>query len=456
MKILPLTPARQKGDVEDVVGYSTDGATTTAGTLPSPEHTQKGDSGTGEPSSSPECFPYPLTARKRRIGRVARRSPSPIRSASATRHENGHRPLDAWIQRSQPDTHSAPSTVEDHNVDIGRSSNISAHNGVEAEPLFVGLEMEHTRPRDFVSARSLPTGTPLNDIPSVAQRQPRRAGLKKQRNQAVGINKPYISPVNDPNKVWFDVGSSQGQGRRSAPKRRSREGDHWDQSVMITNDEFESPGNGALGHLHPDLAVTLDYETRKADAMQQRKALRQKPASLPADLAHFSGQADPKANSPHTNRYNKAVAALSGTEASTTNPTDSMKTLPVFESDDARGYLIRLQSRSQTSGTRSERERSISLARARSGTSIRRRKTVMLPLESISEDSTTRDLEVVLEKQDMGTIKMASRVKSLKDVDGYLGGGRIDRGLEEGRTINVVRSWEDQLRLMVKKYLQVR
>lgn len=458
------TPLSQRGDVAlfhqmgdsgNVVKQSANAALVKAPALPSPERTQTEFSDTEKQSSSPAYFPYPLTARR---PRVATESTSSGQSSSPER-TNSARGLVKWFQRTIPDTNSSPSTVVDSSVDPRSLPNgsMTKHESLRKEP-----HVDDANPRDFVSARTLPTGTPLSEIPSMPQRQTRRGGTKRPTRQGTGINKPFVSPVNDPQKVWFEMGPKSNRGGRSPPKR-GPSSQNTDQSLFLGNDDIEVVAAAQEQHgpqelRHDELAVTLDYESRKADAIRKRKTYLQlqgmsenrpgKPQSLSfSDMGAVT-------QSPHSNRYNKAVAELSAKSTSVTGHDDSLEPSPIFEPGDARGYLLRLQRRSQTSGTRSERDRSISPSRARSGTSSRRRKTAMLPLETISEDSATRDLELLLQASAVELGKIQRGLNIDIDVDEYIGTGKITGGLQQGKTIGVVRGWEDELRLLAKNYIQ--
>ena len=443
------------GDRGDFVKQSADAALVRAPALPSPERTQTQFSDTEKQSSSPAYFPYPLTARR---PRVAPENTSSGQSSSPER-TNSARGLDKWFHRTIPDTNSSPSTVVDSSAEPRSPSNgaMTSHESLRKEP-----HVDDTNHRDFVSARTLPTGTPLSEISSMPQRQTRRGGTKRQTRQGTGINKPFVSPVNDPQKVWFEIGPTSNRGGRSSAKQGPRN-PNTDQSLFLGNDDNEvvaeaqeEHGPQELGH--DELAVALDYESRKADAIRKRKAyLRQqamsenrlgKPQSLP-----FS-EPGAVSKSPHSNRYNKAVAALNADITSNTGHDDSLESSSIFEPGDARAYLLRLQRRSQTPGTRSERDRSISPSRARSGTSIRRRKTAMLPLETISEDSVTRDLELLHRGSAVELRRIERGVNSEIDVDEYIGTGKIRSALQQGKTIRVVRGWEDELRMLVKNNTQ--
>lgn len=453
-----LTPARQKGDLENIVEYQSNTTLPVARALPSPERTQTGDSSGKNQSSSPEYFPYPLTARRPPARNADARSSSPVQSPRREHSGTGTSNLDTWVQRSHVHLQSPSSTIIDESCPMSSSSDIPSTQAYN-ETLSTRPQDDNTRPYDFVSARTLPTGTPLTKITSLPQRRPRRSGGKSQGQQGAGIKKPFVSPVNDPQKVWFEVGPSSGRGRRS-PQKRNIQNKNMDQGLFLGSNDIEPVADAnvdqddrALGQ--DGLAATLDYETRKADAIHQRKVFLRQQAMSEKQLGilHSSANLSASSNSPHTNRYNKAVAALSDEDASLSRQTNLPEDSSLFEPGNPIAYLLRLQSRSQMSSTRSERERSISPSRARSGTSARRRKTAMLPLESISEGSSTRDLEILVPSLDLQNIKR--NIKSKNGVDGYVRSGKIVDGLRTSRSIDIVRGWEDELRLLMDRLYKV-
>ena len=97
--ILP-TPARQSGDMTDRSSSPSLRLDRDAPALPSPGRTQTEASSTENLSSSPERFPYPLTARKPRSGHQTARAKSPVDSSNRERYSHGA--LDTWVQRSSP------------------------------------------------------------------------------------------------------------------------------------------------------------------------------------------------------------------------------------------------------------------------------------------------------------------------------------------------------------------
>ena len=455
-----LTPARQKGDVGNNLDQSPVMTLPMPKALPSPDRTQRDDSGTENVSSSPEGFPYPLTARKRRARTSTSGTTSPSQPMNRDRY--GHGALDTWVQKSLPHPNSSASL--DNGGDLGPSSYSRTTPTSEADngSLFIDNQTGNTRPRDFVSARTLPMGTPLSEIPSIPERPARGLGSKKQAKQGTAINKPFISPVNDPHKVWFDVDPTSGRRGRSPQKRCQQSSADHERIAALADDGIDSASKIQTQRVHPDLAMTLEYESRKADAVKHRKAFLRQQAlggkQIGLSPSPQSSFATSNKTSPHTNRYNKATAALeSGSnDAATPESAELPGQVSAFEAGDPRGYLLRLQRRSQIQGARSDR--SVSPSHVRSGTRSLRRKTAMLPLETIDESCTTRDLELPLPSQVMDLTKIARNVGKIAEVDEYVKSGKVAYGFEEPESINIVRGWEDKISTLIgqgyKRYVE--
>lgn len=411
----PLTPARQPGDVENIISQLSDAARLPTRALPSPERTQNASSEAERQSSSPEHFPYPLTARRQRADNLTTRPTLPFQLSS---HRGA---LDTWVQKSQNDSQRSPPTNAAGGLYPNPSTTASPETQPHNESLSPPSQIATAPGRDFISARTLPTGTPLSEIPSLPQRGPRKAGT--QRQGGTGINKPFISPVNDPTKVWFETESNpngSSNNRTRSPQKRPPQTKNPDQSLFLTSEDISPPTTEAEPESrplpHPDLAATLNYEKRKAAATQQHKQQQ-------ALLSFDPSAPTPKRNSPHTSRYNKAVAALKSSE----------KRSSVFEAGDARGYLLR---QNQTAGVEHDERRSGQL----------RRRTAMLPLESISPETTTLELVLPLSIYAAELKCLEGYVKQARKVDDYAATGTISRGLQQGRNSSMVKAWEEHLR----------
>ena len=416
-----LTPARQRDDVESA--WTASPATIMGDAQPisqmllTPQQSHRDFSDTGAPSSSPERFPYPLAARNSRSGDHASRS-----QRASNRERYGGGALDTWVQKSINGYTDAPCSVADDD------------EGANIDP-----ETGSTRRRDFVSARLLPTGTPFGEIPSAPAR-PRKSSPQKQAGN--GINKPFTSPLTD-DRVWFEVGLKH----KTKPPRP----DH-----SISTQSTLSPDNGlhfssedinsttSLSHkrsIHPDLALTLDYENRKALATQQHKAslIQQKRQQPQVEATLMDTRST--SNSPHKNRYNKAIAALHQDDEASARNAVSPRPASVFEAGDPRQYWMRVQEREQAA----DATPGVSPSRA---PAAKRRKTAMLPLETMREEWNVRDL--VLPIQGIKVREIADDVKRIWECDAYISSRKPNGGLLAAKTIDTVRAWEDQIRLLIR------
>ncbi|KAL8784184.1 MAG: hypothetical protein Q9195_009152 [Heterodermia aff. obscurata] len=298
--IHPLTPARQTGDVENAMTQLSDAAHSATRALPSPERTQNASSDAGKQSSSPENFPYPLTARRQRADNHTARPTSPFQLSER------RGALDTWVQKSQADSQRSPPTNDAGVSNPNRSTTASPETQPHNEPLFTGSQTATAPRHDFTSARTLPTGTPLSEIPSLPQRGPRKAGPTTQRRPGAGLNKPFISPVNDPTKVWFETGCNPTSRTKSPPKRLSQTKNP-DQSLFLTSEDSPPPPEP-----HPDLAATLDYETRKAAAVQQQRKALLKPSP------HTTPNPSSSTHPPHGPRRKTAPLPLESIDPAST------------------------------------------------------------------------------------------------------------------------------------------
>lgn len=408
-------------------------------TLPTPLQSLRDSSDRRTASSSPERFPYPLSARNSRSGEHALQM---HRAANKERYGGGA--LDTWVQKSINGYIDAPSSEAEPEKDL------------------ITVPESDTQTRDFISARLLPTGTPLSAIPTPPTR-PRRQSPQKQTGKVV--QKPFTSPLTD-DSVWFDVGQGPKsrrpppdrikgkqstftpQGRlqlspsattTSSPERRA-------QPKLSSSSRLPSPTttSSSPDHpVHPDLASSLEYETRKAIASQQHRAslLLQKRQKLASD-AKATGHRG-TSNSPHQNRYNRAVAALHQEDQASTKGHQSPQKKSVFEAGDPRQYWMRVQEREQVLAAA---DGNISPSRI---PSAKRRKTAMLPLEVVREEWSVRDLVLPLPPIDLSTL--ASGVKATRKLDEYISSGTTTTNLvlNSAQIFHTVRAWEEQLRTLV-------
>ena len=268
---------------------------------------------------------------------------------------------------------------------------------------------------DFVPARTLQTGTPLDAIPDISQKT-RTTGPRTKQKQPV-MNKPFVPPMTHSEQSWPQAGTHQ-QAERI-----------WEKStglpLWMTKQGLNKPPRA----MDPDLAFTMDYERRKQLATQDRsKNLRQQTleeASRVAVLPQPSSSA-PR-NSPHANRYAQAVAVLSP-QISPTKPQ-----LPSFGIDDPRGYLIRLQT--------------LEAAETKNGSAhlpkLKRRRTANLPLESVRPEDMLQGLKTTTTTTEQ---EVDSRVRLLARYDEYI----KPQAVEEEDLRAETKRWEEALRSLLK------
>lgn len=426
-----LTPIQPNTDPEG--GSSASPATVTSDANPSPRilltpqqsHRESSDPGTA--SSSPERFPYPLTARNSRSGEHA------LKVQRAANRERYGGALDTCVRKS----------INGHSDDPSSTPDLD-------EGLSIDSVTGNTRHHDFVSARTLPTGTPLSEIPTAPTRVRRQS---PQKQTGSGINKPFTSPLTN-DRVWFDLG----QKRKGKPSQSDRS-----QSTLIpqarlqpssSNTTSSSPEQHSHPSLqtsspnttsssperpiHPDLASSLDYEHRKTLATQQHRAtlLRQQQQPLEHPINHTS-----TSPSPHQNRYNKAIAALHhqpGDASPKDLPSPPQPSISGLNPSDPRHYLLRVL----------ERERAPTAHNSNPSPShlpspAKRRKTSKLPLESVPSHQSVRDLVLPLS---LDLKLLAVEVKAMGAYDGYIasgtrGGGRLGAAMG----MEMARKWEGEI-----------
>ena len=415
------TPVSQRGEASDGLNRSDSHhkiEDTVRRELPTPEASLVGvSSRSGLQFSSPEPFPYPLKAWGKGDGsRTARRSPVP------NRERYGCGALDTWVQKSLGSHSSTPGPDE---ISLQDSDYTGAN-----------------RPKDFVSARTLPMGTPFNDIPTAAPRSSQKPGPRKQHRP--NINNNIVSPVNDPEQVWFDLEPKRRS--KTAKPARATSGEHKiAPNATIRRDsegdDFvpEHPSNASsVEPVHPDLASIMDYELRKQAAFEHHKKCLRQQAAAAAAKTFSPNHADdifcsqtPHA-SPYKNRYHKAIAALHPVDhgLASSDPT------PAFEPGDPRAYLIHAQQRDNAE-----------LRTDPAGISPvkKRRKTALLPLETVREDRSTRNLTLQLSTTLHG---FKNQVSQAAISDQYVTTGNTHQAFS-ATTITQVRAWEQKLRALI-------
>lgn len=395
--------------------------------LPSPD---KSDALTPFEEPSDDSFPYPLRPwGKARRGNASRSNPPPSDDAPSSLL------LDTWMQR--PSALPQGTRQEDLFVD--------QHDPVTSRPL-----------RDFVSASELPRGTPLSRIPDISQKPGRKVGLRKQR-QVGNVNKPFKPPVvHDEERVWFDHLRPSSATHSPTKKKAARQSQ--DMRLIPYADDVD--GNGENDPIldsspsepqHPGLALTMDYEARKAAATAQRRAflkeqakssrimsaqrleeeMQQGTTQIKISASQLSQQSVfPSSSSsslPHRNRFNAAVAALhapsSSSSSSSTSPSKAGNGVrdPTVQQrldpTDTRAYLLRAYL------LRSGGKKNIRLA--------------LMPLETVSQPAVRELLQVC------GTGALKGVGNRDGDGDGDGGEGFVDVGAGE------VEVWVERVRELV-------
>ena len=75
----------------------------------------------------------------------------------------------------------------------------------------------------------------------------------------------------------------------------------------------------------------------------------------------------------------------------------------------------------------------------------------MLPLETIDESCTTRDLALPLSSEVINLTKIAKNMDRIAKIDKYVDSGKVICGFEEVKSIRTVRDWEDKISTWIGK-----
>ena len=418
-----LTPAKQRGEAE---GYSPEGELAAAQrlglhgqALPTSRETHSGSTLNLKQSlPSPTTFSFPMKAWGKGEGHTNNR-----KSPKLAREEYGNGALDTWVQKSM-----------NNRTPTGQPS-------IEEES--VREDYTHGPSIGFVSARTLQTGTPLSDIPEAPQRRSRKTAARREHQQG-SANGPLNSANSDPDRVWFEMeANSQPQRAQKARVKSVRDAIVATAPIRSESEEDdtiskESParlGLPTIRPMHPDLTFTMDYEMRKQAAMQKRKEHIRQQANFSIDArggVHSYDSAAETTNSPHKNRYNKAVAAL--------NPSNGPSEAPVslFGDNDPRAYLIRLQQQKDPDPKNHSRPS------GRNHT-LKQRKTALLPLETIPAEQTIQHLIFTIDTPPSDLTHLA---KKLAAHDEYIRSGATNDRLT--CTNDDAKIWADALHTMMK------
>ncbi|MCJ1389334.1 hypothetical protein MMC18_002190 [Xylographa bjoerkii] len=290
----------------------------------------------------------------------------------------------------------------------------------------------------FISARTLPTGTALSDIPDVSERPRKQSQRKPQWQQQQGKHhKPFASPLHKSSSVpgpprQFGTSKKHRQWTDRETAHTSHIFDVESHDLTLRTDHRSSNGGRAM---HPDLAVTMDFEERKQLAMQRRREqLRQQTLDMIVpNGSPNSANPSTSVSSPHKNRYKKAVAAL-GSSGPLSKPQEF-----VFEPSDPRGYLARVLT-TESNGS------------LKTGTiqqqPPKRRKTANLPFEKIPHDEGMHDLVQTIRTTNETVV---GQLIELAGCDSYVRSGTLLNGLD--CTMEEAKSWETALQEVLQRSL---
>ncbi|MCJ1396971.1 hypothetical protein MMC11_000163 [Xylographa trunciseda] len=350
--------------------------------------------------------------------------------------------------RLSPSTHNSSSTIRlpfstdpwagrtQHPLGV-TENNLQETRGVSELPERHLLD-NHAVAIGFTSARTLPTGTALCNIPDISKRPREQLQRRSQwQHQHGKLNSPSVSPLQNPSSVsgpprQFNTSKKlrrQPNQEIASPSHRFNVESH---DPTFHDDERSS--NAGRG-MHPDLAFTMDFEKRKQLAMQRtREQLRQQTLdTIVRNSSQNTANSSTSVSSPHKNRYNKAVAALSSS-----GPPSEIQEL-VFEPGDPRGYLARVliaeSTESSNAGTPQRQP-------------PKRRKTANLPFEKVPFDEGIHDLVHTI-----GTTleSVTSQATELSACDSYIRSGTLRTGLD--CTSEEAKSWEAALAQLFKRAL---
>ena len=400
------TPQRQRGDVQsspngEYSARNNIAQRTSPSLVPlSPE------------TSSPPPFPFPHQIRNRRF--------------------------DGSPSRPPPSDADASLELEEFNPWRGTSPSLDP--SLDREVTAMDHRSYNKQFPQYVPTRAVNNDTPLDAIPTNFRRPQPKARAHGQGTNA--LKKPFISPVHDPQKVWFDVAdrnNSHSQRDRSRnviaqPASQRSEG------INLREVDTASPIPE-----HPDLAETMQYEARKQQALQNYKQQRMSQtllaAKLPSRPSGVLPQRDlqimsPPSSSPHRNRYLKAKEAL---QPSTTHPPANLPP-PLLKPEDPRSILIRDRDRDRQVADIDQDSR----PRTRTG---KRTRTAMLPLETVKESDSVRSLHLNVP---VSVDSIARLAEGMVRFDMYVAAGSDFEGLDTPGEADI-RRWEKGLERFVRE-----
>ena len=410
-----LTPGYQTGELDEMIGRQVHGVKKSMKPnnygLPTPQHTHTCRRVPATiHSSSPEPYPY----LSNNCGRSLRNtSPSTHFPSETTSHDFGT--LDSWIQRPSDDDR----TIS-HSIGFGGFD--QQNHGV--------LPFD---PRDFVSARTVLMESTRGGFPQVDENLSLRSspseGLAREEStmqlnlSGNDLCDDRVGTVTLRNLTQYSLGARRGHSSAvvaASGSPENQDNECTSQSNLLTINSF----------VHPDLAKALDYEVRKQAAVKQWRA------NQSSKLIGINSSQTPNSSvsSPHQNRYRRALATLcqSVDDDTDTNPTSAL------EYNDPRAYLIRTQEKDKSD---------VFVSGAR-----KRRKTSSLPLETVQEQNTVRDLTYIFDTTDINIdIGVGKCGSSGELLDAYITSGTVISGLSsEGLSIDLVQTWEKRVKELLK------
>lgn len=405
----------------------------TASNLPTPQRTLRSPSPNPELISPSHARHFPSKA----WGKAQTESAS-TRKQDQTRERYGAGALDTWVQKS---------------LNVGQRGIRKGDTQLPHEPpedeeisLIAARQQVPNKSNDFISARALQQGTPLRDIPEAPlRRAPCQGPRKRQQQQQEALHKPFISPVNDPHRVWFEMEPP----RRAKAAQHARSKNVRDAIAVTPPIRFESENEDIIDEISPLKPTTpasptlerlMDYEHRKRAATQEYRASLLNQANLTKTSHPNKRGEEPhvsSSNSPHKNRYEAARAALSPSKDDANNAPQ------VFADGDPRAYLIRVQRREDAA----RRDGSgPGTGPGQTNHKLRRAKTTMLPLETIAVGQKVQDL-VFNFSTDVPCVKKLEAEAGA--TDDYVRSGENTCGLLA--TIEDIRGWEQRLSTLIEK-----
>ena len=328
--------------------------------------------------SSPSPFPYPLSARPKSHQNDEQLSRP--RDGDTTQIAGGP---DRYIKSSHSQNLEQPELPLDATTDLGQAESSTGHAS------------------GFRPAAALPRGTALSDIPDISELPQGKKSARRRESKS--LHKPFTPPVNNLQDVWFKTGT-QPHKKQSQLHSTSNTIGYSTSNIPALNlrdDESSEPApsrsrsrSRSASPPHPDLALSMDYETRKARAtadyriaqkLQRREALQQQKWQAAAAKTDLNGPPSPTSTSsprvslphskpsPHMNRQRNAIAALR-------SPLPQPSTLDPY---DPRACLIRYQqAQSEGQGNGGNRNKRPRLAR--------------LPLETVRAEDALQGLVLTL------------------------------------------------------------